>query len=178
MEDIKLYQSKWQLLLMVLGTSIFVGLGAFLIIQAPEGMAKDLYYTIGILSIVIFGFVFLNLLGSLFTRKPMIEITSLGFIDRGSVLKTNFVPWSNVLKVEEYGIKSMTVKQAFIKVTIKDTDLFLEGKNKVLTFLYKWNRNFSDKFINISVQNYKLSQEEVLELFISYYNNSKVETDE
>ena len=105
-EDIIISTSKKKLLLLSLTCAVFIS-GGFWIILDRSPMENSLFdsiflkYSVGGLSIVVFGAFIIYPIVKLFDSKPSLIIGQKGIIDNSNAVALGEIPWSDIVNVKE-----------------------------------------------------------------------------
>lgn len=140
--------SKTKTLLAVLGSCAFVAVGVYWLsldedsIRSQRGFGllfnnPTYVYMVGILAIVLFGFLGLLALPKLFNRKPGLVFNNVGIVDNASSLSVGLIPWSDVVGWEIFEIQS----HKLLIIKVNDPQKYFDRGNSVKRALNKGGYN-------------------------------------
>ena len=166
--------SKTKILLAILGAGVFLAVGAYWLsldedsIRSQRGFRflfndPTYVYAVGIMAIVLFGFLGLLALTKLFNRKPGLIFSNVGIVDNASSLSVGLIPWSDVVGWEVFEIQN----QKLLIIKVKDPEKYFDRGNSLKRALNKGG--FGGNPIGISSITLKMSFPELTELIDKYY---------
>lgn len=135
--------SKLKLILMLLGSALFV-IGGILFIINPTRFesfivrSPTIIFVSGCLSILFFGLLSYFILKKIKDKKPGLIISDLGLTDNSTALSVGFIPWIDIDSIKELRVFS----QKFINIIVKNPEDYI-------------NRQKSPLKRKVSQQNYK-----------------------
>ncbi len=170
---IEIQLSKTKLILSFLGAIVFVGLGIWLITtEPPESLrisifsiinftitnTKLFFICIGLLSILFFGSCAFFILKKLRDNSPGLIITEEGVTYSPSATSVDFIPWEDVIAIEEIKISH----QKFINLVLKDPQAYIDKqKSAFKRKTMKMNYNMCGTLVSISAISLKCSYKEL-----------------
>ena len=123
--------SKFKMVVLLLGSLLFVTLGFFMLFNAAEMQTRTFgpiwIIGFGIAGILFFGAIGVSVAGKLFSKKAGLVIDNQGIYDNSSGVSAGFIPWKHILGIRT--IQVMTTK--FLLIDVKEPDAYLK-KNKGL----------------------------------------------
>jgi hypothetical protein len=162
---------KRKLLLGLLGTSVFVAAGIWLLsldaaqIRSRRGFEDPVgVHALGLVLIVFFGSIALYLLKKLFDRKPALIFNSAGIVDNASSVSPGFIPWSDVAGAQICEIQ----KEKLLIVRVRDPRKYIARGNFLRRALNKANHNMVDSPISITAHTLEINFSELAALFDRY----------
>ena len=172
-DELVIELSKGKIILLILGSLVFVAGGAWMLSMGPEDM-KDmiplfrnvlLVHIVGILSIVFFGMAAVLGLKKLFDKKPGLVFNSAGIMDNSSGISAGFIPWSDILGAKTYEV----VNQKMLVILLRNPEVYIERGNPLMRFLNKRNSSMCGSPITINSKALKMNFAELLSTFQRYY---------
>ena len=162
-EKIEIQLSKSKLILMSLGSVIFVGLGIWFVTNPPKinnpifGNPTTIFI-VGLASIVFFGLVGFFLFKKLGDKSPGLVISEEGVFDNASAVSAGYIPWTDVLEIRE----TMVVNQTFINLIVKNPQDYIDRqKSAFKRKLMQINYNSYGTVIGISANGLKCEYHEL-----------------
>lgn len=167
--------SRTKLVLLVLGSCVFVALGGWLLsIDAEEiraGRSFTLFYNdptfvrvLGASSVFFFGLCGLFGLKKLFDKEPGLVLNSSGIVDNASAVAAGFIPWAEVVGTGIYEIQ----KQKMLVVGVSDPRKYVERGGPLRRVLNKASQGMVGSPIAISATALKIDFPELVALFDRY----------
>ncbi|MEM1312455.1 MAG: STM3941 family protein [Patescibacteria group bacterium] len=147
--------SKFKLALGLIGSTIFVSGGLFLIVVAPLRLAIDealttdpvIYFIVGLANILFFGYAGLFFIKTLLSSKPAIIINTKGVFDNSNATSIGFIPWEDIEQIK----KLKVLNQKFIALILKDPQSYLNREpNFVRRKIMEYNLKYYHSPISIS----------------------------
>ncbi len=129
--EIQLSKSKL-IILLVIGI-IFMTLGFWFVITVPKVNSIIFGNPIAIITLGIVTILF-SLIGLLFVFKKMFDkspgltISSEGIIDNASGVGAGFIPWTDVLEINE----TVVVNKHFINIVVKNPEHYIDRQKNIL----------------------------------------------
>lgn len=163
-EEIKISPSKRKMILLGLGSLLFVIGGIFIIyVNYNSNINSDntKALILGGSSIIFFGLGLLISLKKLFSSKPAFIINSRGITDNTTITNVGFIPWKDIVDLQPIKIAS----NDFLVIYVKNPETYIhKGKNIVTRQSLKYNYKMygSPIAVNASVLSLKLSKVEKL----------------
>lgn len=161
MSQLVVYASKVKMIFIALGCLLFVGAGFFfLLLEESSWMFK----TIGIISILFFGWCMLFAIKQISSKKPALIIDQKGITDYSSAIKAGLVEWKDIEDVQftEY------MGQLFLSIYTYDKNLIIDRSHGMQKMLYKANTKLIDSQVNIVYKNLKCPIDDLIE-HIQYF---------
>lgn len=163
--------SKNKIILLILGSCVFVALGAWLLsldettIQAQRQFSNPLLvHGIGLVSIVFFGACGAFGIKKLLDKKPGLVFNNSGVIDNSSGVSAGLIPWSEITGAEIYEIH----KQKMLIIKVRNPQKYIERGGTLKQTLNKANHKMCGSPIAITSNALKINFSELLELFNQY----------
>ena len=174
--QIEIPLSKNKLILMFLGSLIFVALGLWFVIKPPTISNRflnnpTLILTVGIAAILFFGLCTIFLAKKLPDRTPGLIINDLGITDNSSGVSAGLILWSDIVAITVENVAN----QRFIMVIVKNPYDYINRqtgfiKRKAMEINYK---SYGSP-ISISANGLKSNFVELYKIILDKYNDSKV----
>ncbi|HYG11437.1 MAG TPA: STM3941 family protein [Pyrinomonadaceae bacterium] len=163
--------SKRKLVPLLLGASVFVGAGIWMVflddvsIQSRRNAPDPIYvYGLGLVTIIFFGIFGLYALRKLFDRKPALIFNSSGIVDNASSVSAGLIPWSEVAGAEIVEIQ----KQKLLIIIVRDPQEYIARGSSLKQTLNKANYKMVGSPISISANTLKINFSELVSLFDRY----------
>jgi hypothetical protein len=122
----------------------------------------------GILSIVFFGFAANTLSKKINDNSPGIIINDYGFIDNASGVSAGFVPWKDVIRIEERTV----VSQTFIMIILRNPEEYISRQgNYWKQKTMRMNLRLYGSPVSISANALKIDYGELYRLFANQLEN-------
>lgn len=155
---------KLKLILVVLGSLIFVVLGVWLVSVDPNQLESSRRFAspriIGYLCIAFFGVCGLLGIRKLFDTKPGLVFSSKGIIDNSSVVAAGLIPWSEITGFSEYQVKSTKM----LIIHVKEPEKYANRGNKLKRALNSANMKLVGSPLSISSTSLGISYSELQKL--------------
>ena len=177
MERIEIYSSKKKSLLLLLGSTAFVALGFWLLLEADNLTslrARNPVFTrgIGIASILFFGLGMFIGIKRLIKSEIALIIDSVGLNVNPRKTLTEYIPWTDISGFEEIKIQSTRI----VIIGVKNPEHWLDKEtNGFRRKLMQFNINNYNSPFNIAVSGLDISTDKLIETLISYYERYKNE---
>lgn len=178
MEDsnpIEIQLSKSKLILMALGSLIFVLLGIALIVNPSKYesfiiRSPTFIFIAGVLSVLFFGFMELFFLKKLQDRLPGLIISEEGIMDNSAGFSAGFIPWSDIINIKEVKI----VNQKYIKIIVKNPQVYISRqKSAFKRKAMQVNYNTWRTAIEITVNGLKINYNDLKTILEKSFNDFK-----
>lgn len=163
--------SKKKILLLVLGSCVFVVLGAWLFLLDPEMIQSlnrfnnsTLIHGTGLASMVFFGACGVFAIKKLFDSKAGLVFNSAGVIDNSSAVSAGLIPWSEIAGAEIFEIH----KQKMLIIKVRNPQKYIEHGGKLRRALNNANYKMCGSPIAITSSSLKIDFSELLSLFHQY----------
>lgn len=168
--------SKVKIVLLLLGAIIFVVVGAWFLTwdaQTIENACRfnspTLAYGIGVFSMLFFGLCGLVGIKKLFDKSPGLVLNSEGILDNSSGLSAGLIPWSEVVDIEQYQVRT----QKFVSIHVKDPGKYANIGNALKKMANRVNIKMCGTPINISANSLKIGHEYLLKTIQEYYQKNR-----
>ena len=159
MDDVVIYPSRTKLLLLALGSLVFVLVGVF-IAQQEQVLIGPLEVIVGsYIGVPFFGLCFVYAVYRLLDPKPAVIISMEGLFDNASAIGVGMLPWEEITDVYLYEFMG----QRMLGIVIQDGDALIERQPHIRRVIAKINRSLVGSPINISQVSLPISIEELLE---------------
>ena len=163
--------SKKKILLLILGSCIFVALGVWLasldeaILQAQSRFRNPvLVHGLGLVAVAFFGLCGVVGIKKLFTKKPGLVFNSSGIVDNASGVSAGLIPWTEIIGAEVFEIQ----KQDILVIKVTDPQKFVDRGGLLKRVFNKANYKMCGSPIAISSNTLKMDFSELLSLFSQY----------
>lgn len=163
-KEIKVFASKRKMILLLLGSLLFV-IGGVFIIYTSYNVNNNADHTkafiLGGASILFFGLGVVISLIKLFSSKPALIISSRGITDNTTVTNVGFIPWRDIVRFESIKI----VSNNFIVIYVNNPQAYISNAKNVVTrksLKYNYNTYGSPIAINASVLSLRINKVEQL----------------
>lgn len=172
---IEIQLSKTKLLLLLLGSLTFVGLGLWFVIDPP---ANQHYYRyspttiliVGYASIIFFGLCSLIAIRKLSDNKPGLIIDDLGLTDNSSGVSGGRIPWTDISHISVIEIQ----RRKIIMLQVNNPQDYIGRQtNGLKRKLMKINLNKFGSPISISSNALKISFTELHKLLVDNFEAAK-----
>ncbi|MEM9535090.1 MAG: STM3941 family protein, partial [Cyanobacteria bacterium P01_E01_bin.45] len=124
--------SKTKVVFLIFGSMGFIALGAWFltldteeILVSRKFISPELVYGIGMVSIVFFGLCGMIGVKKFLDTKPGLILNSKGVTDNSSGVSAGFIPWSEIVGINESHIH----KQKFVSIMVKNPEKYLNSGN-------------------------------------------------
>ncbi len=171
-QSIQIPFSKSKVLALVLGATLFVLLGLWLITLDTTkfhgfGPFRNplLIRGTGIASIAFFGACAVIGLMKLFDSKPGLVISQDGIIDNSSGVSAGYIPWSRVIGVSEFTV----LNQRFVGIVVNNPEEYLNRGNALQRKANQVNMKMFGTAINISSNALKIQFDELVRVLQDAY---------
>ena len=174
--EIKIPLSKNKILLLFLGSLIFVVLGIWFL-NDPEKFAHSVYRPrsaefikiIGIVSVAFFGICGIFAFKKLFDKKDGLIINENGITDNSSGTSIGLIKWTDIIGI---GI-TQVYSQKFIMIEVSNPEYYIElNKNRIGKMAMKANYNKYGSPISISANSLKTDFAELKVLIENQYEKN------
>jgi len=170
--------SKNKLILMILGSIIFIALGFWLIIVRPPVLffnkadSAPIDLIVGIAGILFFGLCFVYIAKKLADNNPGLIINSDGITDNSSGVSAGLIPWKDINEIT----KETIANQDFLVIKVKNPEEYINRqtgliKRKAMEMNYK---SFGSP-INISSNGLKCNFNELYQIINNSLHSSNDE---
>ena len=167
--------SKGKIVLVILGSCVFVALGLWLLSFDAEAVRSGRSFrpfgndpliarVFGGVAVGFFGLCGLYGVKKLFDRKPGLVFNASGIIDNASGVAAGFIPWSEVVGTAIFEVNG----QKTLIIGVADPQKYVERGGALRRALNKANYKFSGSPISISSHALDIAFPELLSLFNRY----------
>lgn len=164
--------SKTKILLLVLGSLAFVGIGVWMVSMDATLIAAQrrfnsplLIHGLGYLSIVFFGLCGVIGLNKVCDKKPGLILSNTGITENTSGLSAGFVPWHEVTGFAIY----QTHKQKMLVVLVNNPEKYIEIGSAFRRTLIKASYHMSGSPVVITPNALTINFEELLNICTEYF---------
>lgn len=167
--------SRKKLVLVILGSCLFVALGAWLLSFDAEEIRRGrsfnfffreplVAYGLGAAAVLFFGGCGLYGFKKMFDKKPGLILNSSGLVDNASGVAAGFIPWSEVTGASVYEIQG----QKMLIVGVRDPRKYVERGGALKRSLNRMNYKMTGSAISISSVALAVNFAELVSLFERY----------
>jgi len=158
--------SKNKILLTILGSIGFVGLGTWLMFChiTVWHLPLIVIHLAGFISVVFFGACGIYGFKKLFDKKPGLIFNSSGIVDNSSGVAAGFIPWSEVIRAEVSELN----KQKMLIIFVQNPQKFINQGGMMKQLLNNANYKMCGSPIAIASNTLKINFAELLALFRQY----------
>ena len=147
MKDIVVFPKKRRQIIFLTLSIMFVLLGAMFILLSIGEEVQFILSTIGIVSIVFFGFCAIYYWKSIKKPKPAVILSTEGILDHSSYIGAGFVGWN---EIEDVTIVTMG-GQHYIGFYTHDPELIIARQSGMKRLFSRMNKGFIDTQFNIPI---------------------------
>ena len=168
--DIKL--SRWKMFLAIVGSFLFVLLGAFFISGPPSTRVGDQegLFVIGIVSVTFFGACLLYALYKITDTKFGLRLDSEGIYDNSNASSSGFIRWKDIKEIRAEQVASTKM---LIISTSEDDEYINNASNFFKKCLMKLNKKWYGSPIIISSSSLKIDFDSLKRLVKSNWRKYK-----
>ena len=164
--------SKTKILLLVVGSLVFVVLGIWMYQLDPAWIEAQrrfnsplLVHSTGIVSVVFFGLCGVIGIKKFFDKKPGLILDASGIVDNSSGASAGLIPWSDI---QGFGIHEIQ-KQKLLIIKLADPEKYIQAGGSMKRALNRMNLKLCGSPIAISSNALKINFSELVSLCNSYY---------
>ncbi|PWN63542.1 hypothetical protein C1631_021405 [Chryseobacterium phosphatilyticum] len=174
MNTIEIESSKTKLLLMLLGSLIFVILGVFLTTN-PDIFVSVIFRNIifirivGIISIIFFGLCLIFLTKVFLTKKINLIISKEGIVDNSSYVSVGAIFWDDIISIKRIDVMSTK----FLIINVKDPNKYLNTQSGIKRKLLQKTFKTYGTPISISSNTLAYNFDELEKVIFKFYNDYK-----
>ena|ERR1700733_8553558 len=178
MTQIEIQMSKFKLILMVIGSLIFVLSGIAFFMNpskfvSPICRSPAVIFSAGLAGILFFGFVGFSIFKRIFDNKPGLLISDDGIVDNSSGLSAGYIPWSDIAAIKEKKI----LNQNLISIVVNNPwDYIKKQPNAVRRKTMQKNYELFGTVISISTNGLKYDYTDLIELLKNKFQEYKTKT--
>lgn len=164
--EIIIEKDRVRMIVLMLPSLMFVGLGIWIAFFAPELNIKSLNgelvkKTIGLLSIGFFGLGVILILKKLLDNKYGVKISQKGIYDNSSALNAGLIKWENIERIE----RSKVMNRKYIRVVVNNPEEFIERqKNNRMRKIIESNFKLFGSPIHIYTNTLEIRFKELFDL--------------
>jgi len=170
-DELVIELSKNKIVLLIVGSCAFVALGVWMSVDA-KSIAPDLPIEspllargIGLVAILFFSLCGIFGIKKLFDKRPGLVLNSSGIIDNSSGLAAGFIPWEEILGVEEFQVYS----QQMLIIEVRNPETYIARASALKRFLNRANYKMCGSPIAISSNTLKIDLPALLSTFEQYH---------
>lgn len=174
-EKIEIPLSKQKMLLTLLGSIAFVGLGIWFLINPPKSSNPSfgnpiLIFILGLASVLFFGLVAVTIFRKFSDKKPGLVISRHGITDNSSGVSAGLIPWTDIQEIKT----SQVMSQKFIMFIVSNPEEYLDKvTNPIKRNAMKMNYKTYGSPISISSNALKTNFDELQKLLEDKMNEYK-----
>jgi hypothetical protein len=174
-DQITIPLSKRKIVLLMIGSLIFVILGTLLILYPERFLTlffrnEEIIRIIGFAGILFFGFCSIFFVKKLFDNKPGLIINKNGIIDNTSGIASGLIEWHDIKEIKILEI----VRQKIILIIVANPDDYIaRQKSAFKRKIMKLNYDHYDTPIQIITNGLKCSHTELFEMINSCFKKYK-----
>ena len=132
-DQIEIPFSKTKMVLTLLGSLVFIGLGLWFVIDPPASNHRVFgnptrVFTVGLVSMLFFGLVCVVVIRKLVDNRPGLIIHRQGIVDNTSGVSAGLIPWGDIEDIEI----SQVMNQKFIMIIVNNPEFYLNKVNNPL----------------------------------------------
>jgi hypothetical protein len=175
LNQIEIQLSKAKLVLMLLGSLVFVGLGIWFVLNPEQFQDQRIgnpifVFIIGLSSILFFGLGVIIFIKKLFDKSPGLRISEMGIIYQFNVKSRELIPWTDILEIGETKI----VNQTFLNIILKNPQKYIDSqKSTYKKKAMQLNYNLYGTVIAITTNGLKCSHKELKSLLENKFTEFK-----
>lgn len=167
--------SKLKLVLLILGSCVFVALGAWMLsfdaAEIRQGRSFNFFfrepwvvYGFGVAAVVFFGLCGLYGFKKTFDKKPGLVLNSSGVVDNASGVAAGFIPWSDIAGASVYEIQG----QKMLAIGLRDPRKYIDRGGGLKRTLNRMNYKMSGSPVTIPLTALEIDFAELVSLFERY----------
>jgi hypothetical protein len=163
--------SRNKVLLLLLGSCIFVALGVWLFLMDAETIRREmplrnplLIHGVGVAGVVFFSLCAVMAARKMLDKKPGLVLNSSGIIDNSSGVSAGFIPWSEILGAQIFEVMG----QRTLIILVKNPEAYVERGSKLKRVANRANYKMCGSPIAITSNTLKISFPELLSIFKQY----------
>ncbi len=174
-EQIEISLSKQKMILTLLGSIVFVGLGIWFLINPPKISNPifgnpTLIFIVGLASILFFGLVAVTIFRKFSDKKPGLIISRHGITDNSSGVSAGLIPWSDIQEIKI----SQVMSQKFLMLIVNNPQDYLDKvTNPLKRNAMKMNYKTYGSPISISSNALRTNFNELQNLLLEKMNEYK-----
>jgi len=174
-EQIQIPLSKQKMLLTLLGSIVFVGLGIWFLINPPRISNPilgnpTLIFILGLASILFFGLVAVTILRKFSDKKPGLIISRHGITDNSSGVSAGLILWTDIQEIKI----SQVMSQKFLMFIVSNPQDYLDKvTNPLKRNAMKMNYKTYGSPISISSNSLRINFNELQKILVEKMNEYK-----
>jgi len=174
-EQIEIPLSKQKMLLTLLGSIVFVGLGIWFLINPPRISNPilgnpTLIFILGLASILFFGLVAVTILRKFSDKKPGLIISRHGITDNSSGVSAGLILWTDIQEIKI----SQVMSQKFLMFIVSNPQDYLDKvTNPLKRNAMKMNYKTYGSPISISSNSLRINFNELQKILVEKMNEYK-----
>ncbi len=174
-EQIEIPLSKQKMLLTLLGSIVFVGLGIWFLVNPPRISNPifgnpTLIFIIGLASILFFGLVAVTILRKFSDKKPGLIISRQGITDNSSGVSAGLIPWTDIQEIKI----SQVMSQKFLMFIVSNPQDYIDKvTNPLKRNAMKMNYKTYGSPISISSNALRTNFNELQKILVEKMNEYK-----
>ena len=176
-QKIEIQLSNYKLVIMLLGSMLFIGLGIWFqylavdppVFSFPLLSQPIVYRLLGLLAIMFFGFCGLFAARKLQDRTPGLIISEEGIADNSSGIPSGMIPWEDITEIKEAG----AMNQRFMMLMLRNPEDYINRHKGIRRNFVAANFKSYGSPIAISANALKCSNKELKETLLEYFQRYK-----
>ncbi|HVJ51042.1 MAG TPA: STM3941 family protein [Aliidongia sp.] len=162
--------SKTKILLAMIGSIAFVGVGAWMFgmsdVTAVHSLHRPPLYVhgVGLVSMIFAGLCGIIAARKFFDRRPGLHLTEAGLIDNSSGVSAGFVPWTDIIGIKLHKI----AHTRFLVVEVAEPEKYIARGSAVRRWLNRKNFHRCGSPITISSTALAIDFDDLTRLFNHY----------
>lgn len=174
-EKIEIPFSKQKMLMTLLGSIAFVGLGIWFLINPPKisnpiFVNPTLIFIVGLTSVLFFGLAAVTIFRKFSDKKPGLIISRHGITDNSSVVSAGLIPWTDIQEIKI----SQVMSQKFLMFIVSNPQDYLDKvTNPLKRIAMKMNYKTYGSPISISSNALRTNFNELQNLLVEKMNEYK-----
>lgn len=160
--------SRWKLLPLVAGSLLVFFGGILILVDDPRTETNfllripEVHYAVALLGIAAGGLAVYFYGRKLFGHRVALIINEAGVADQMTIFHAGFIPWQDIIHVEERMVENTFRKYYSVTLTISDPDRYIAAqKNGVLRKLLQRNKKGFTMKLNFSPQALAIREHEL-----------------
>lgn len=174
-EKIEIPFSKQKMLMTLLGSIAFVGLGIWFLINPPKisnpiFVNPTLIFIVGLTSVLFFGLAAVTIFRKFSDKKPGLIISRHGITDNSSGVSAGLIPWTDIQEIKI----SQVMSQKFLMFIVSNPQDYLDKvTNPLKRIAMKMNYKTYGSPISISSNALRTNFNELQNLLVEKMNEYK-----
>ncbi|WP_447950964.1 STM3941 family protein [Chryseobacterium koreense] len=173
--QIEIPLSKQKMILTLLGSIVFVGLGIWFLINPPKISNPffgnpTLIFIVGLASILFFGLVAITIFRKFSDKQPGLVISRQGITDNSSGVSAGLIPWTDIQEIKV----SQVMSQKFLMFIVSNPQDYLDKvTNPIKRNAMKMNYKTYGSPISISSNALQTNFDDLEKLLVEKMNEYK-----